>query len=96
MGTDIKQDIEYRFHNLLIGNSYAKQAAGKAPENDEENNVTNDPNRKLLQVEKATKRNKDLQKKSIESYRATTRDALHKALEEKMVEEMNDFDNFFL
>jgi HD-like signal output (HDOD) protein len=83
------KDIKYRFYNLLIGRTQAKEVAGKA--DDTSDDVTNDPNRKLLQVEKVTQRNKELHEKSVESFRESVRDALHKSLEERMVEDINDF-----
>lgn len=87
---DILQEIEHRFYNLLIGASQAKEVAGKKVE-DQSNDATNDPNRKLLQVEKVTQRNKNLHEKSQASFRESILSALHKTLEQRIVEDISDF-----
>lgn len=84
--TDIRQEVDKRFYNLLIGLSNAQDVAGveiegkvKAEQSEQLN-----ARRSLLRVEKLAKRDMELNKRSEINYIEGTRDSLNTIIFEKI------------
>ena len=95
--SNIIEEVQHRFYNLLLGIEKAREAAGIEDDSKVkfEESIQGDSGRELLRVEKIAIRDKDLNERSEANYINSISDKVHEELTLRLEEQLKDVDYLY-